>query len=119
MVQIEPAVERMMTTAFPRIVSLIAFLREVRGKLEKVRAESSANFRDYKRPAPSIPKSVGDHKEWLDACKGDKKTLCNFDYSGSLIEHNLLGNVAHRAARRSSGTPKHSKSPMTKRRTNC
>jgi hypothetical protein len=24
--------------------------------------------------------------------------LCNFDYSGALIENNLLGNLAHRAA---------------------
>ncbi|MGI9242963.1 MAG: Gfo/Idh/MocA family protein [Verrucomicrobiales bacterium] len=56
-------------------------------------------FAAYERPAPTIPKSVGHHREWLDACRGDKQTLCNFDYSGRLIEHNLLGNVAHRAGK--------------------
>jgi predicted dehydrogenase len=59
----------------------------------------SEKFRDYQAPAQTIPKSIGHHQEWLKACKGDKKTLCNFDYSGKLIEHNLLGNVAHRAGR--------------------
>lgn len=56
-------------------------------------------FADYKRPEQSIPKSIGHYKEWIEACKGNGKTLCNFDYSGTLIEHNLLGNVAHRAGK--------------------
>ena len=57
-----------------------------------------AKYKDYKRPAPRIPKSAGHYQEWLKACRGEGKTLCNFDYSGKLIEHNLLGNLAHRAA---------------------
>jgi len=36
-------------------------------------------------------------KEWVDACKGDLKTSCDFDYSGRLIETMLLGLVAYRA----------------------
>ncbi len=36
-------------------------------------------------------------QEWIHACKTGEPTLCNFDYSGMLIEHNLLGNVAYRA----------------------
>ena len=59
--------------------------------------EQTTKYKDYKKPAPSIPKSVGHYKEWLNACKGKGKSLCNFDYSGALIEHNLLGNLAHRA----------------------
>ena len=52
-------------------------------------------------PPPSIPKSIGHHKEWLQACKGDPtSTLCNFDYSGRLIQHNLLGAVAHRVGKK-------------------
>ena len=35
-------------------------------------------------------------KEWTDACKGDLKTSCDFDYSGTLIEQMLLGHVAYR-----------------------
>lgn len=56
-------------------------------------------FKNYQRPEPSIAPSPGHYQEWLRACRGDGKTLCNFDYSGSLIEHNLLGNVAHRAGK--------------------
>jgi predicted dehydrogenase len=57
----------------------------------------SAKFKDYQRPEQSIAPSAGHYNEWLKACRGEGETLCNFDYSGSLIEHNLLGNVAHRA----------------------
>ena len=58
----------------------------------------SADFKDFKRPEQTIPKSKGHYNEWLAACKGQDKTdtLCNFDYSGKLIEHNLLGIPAHR-----------------------
>ena len=63
----------------------------------KIVHSPSAKFKDYKRPEQSIPKSAGHHQEWLKACKGEGETLCNFDYSGALIEHNLLGNLAHRA----------------------
>ena len=53
----------------------------------------------YKSPTPEdkIPPSPGHHREWLTACKTGKPTLCNFDYSGALIEHNLLALVAYRA----------------------
>jgi predicted dehydrogenase len=57
----------------------------------------SAKFKDYQRPEQSIAPSAGHYNEWLKASRGEGETLCNFDYSGSLIEHNLLGNVAHRA----------------------
>ncbi|MFO0937530.1 MAG: Gfo/Idh/MocA family oxidoreductase [Gemmataceae bacterium] len=53
--------------------------------------------KDVKRPEQSIPKSLGHHKEWLAAIRGNGKTLCNFDYSGNLAEAVLLGNVAYRA----------------------
>ena len=47
-----------------------------------------------------IPPSPGHHQEWIDACKTGKSTLCNFDYSGALIEHNLLSLVAYRLGRK-------------------
>lgn len=59
----------------------------------------SDKFKDFRRPEPSIAPSAGHYNEWLKACRGEGETLCNFDYSGSLIEHNLLGNVAHRAGK--------------------
>lgn len=58
-------------------------------------------------PEPTIPPSIGHHKEWLHACKNDPtKTLCNFDYSAKLIEHNLLGTVAHRVGKKLQWDPK-------------
>jgi predicted dehydrogenase len=53
-------------------------------------------FKDFPPPAPTIPKSLGHHKEWLEAIKGGGPTTCNFDYSGSLAKTVLLGNVAFR-----------------------
>jgi predicted dehydrogenase len=43
-----------------------------------------------------IPPSPGHHQEWIIACKTGKPTLCNFDYSGALIENNLLALVSYR-----------------------
>jgi hypothetical protein len=53
-------------------------------------------FKDFQRPAPSIPKSLGHHAEWIQACKTGGPTTCAFDYSGPLSEAALLGAVAHR-----------------------
>ncbi len=53
--------------------------------------------KDFKAPAETIAKSKGHHREWLDAIRGDGKTLCPFGYSGPLTEAVLLGNVAYRA----------------------
>ncbi len=57
-------------------------------------------FASYKPPAPSIPKSIGHHAEWIKACKDGSPTTCNFDYSGALTESVLLGNVAYRAGQK-------------------
>jgi predicted dehydrogenase len=54
-------------------------------------------FKDFQPPRPSIPASVGHHREWLQAIRGGGQTTCNFDYSGALAETVLLGNVAYRA----------------------
>ena len=47
-------------------------------------------------PPPSIPDSIGHHREWIAACKTRGATTCNFDYSGALAETVLLGNVSYR-----------------------
>ena len=39
-------------------------------------------------------------KEWTDACKGNLKTTCDFDYSGTAIEQMLLGLVAYRVGKK-------------------
>lgn len=57
-------------------------------------------FKDFTPPAESIPKSAGHYQEWLNGCRTGAPTLCNFDYSGMLVEHNLLGAVAFRVGKK-------------------
>jgi hypothetical protein len=57
-------------------------------------------FKDFQRPAPTIPDSIGHHAEWLHACKSGAPTSCHFDYSGALTEANHLGNVAYRLGKK-------------------
>lgn len=49
----------------------------------------------YKQPPKTLPRSPGNEREWLDACKGGKtKTGGNFEFEGLVTESLLLGNVA-------------------------
>jgi hypothetical protein len=57
-------------------------------------------FTDFKPLAQTIPPSVGHHREWVEAIKGNGSTLCNFDYSGGLTEAVLLGTIAYRTGQR-------------------
>ncbi|MBN1490217.1 MAG: Gfo/Idh/MocA family oxidoreductase [Phycisphaerae bacterium] len=57
-------------------------------------------YADYRPPAPTIPDSIGHHREWLVACKTGSPTTCNFDYSGALTEAVLLGAVAYRVGKK-------------------
>ena len=54
-------------------------------------------FREFQRPEPSIPKSIGHHQEWVHAIKTNGPTTCNFDYSGALTEAVLLGVASYRS----------------------
>ncbi len=59
-----------------------------------------ARFKDFQRPEPFIPNSIGHHREWTEACKTGGPTTCNFDYSGALTEAALLCNVALRTGKK-------------------
>lgn len=72
-----------------------------------------ADFKDFQRPQPWIARSRGHHQEWIHACKTGAPTLCNFDYSGALVEHNLLGTVAFRSGQKLQWDPEKLKA------TNC
>jgi predicted dehydrogenase len=51
----------------------------------------------YKQPPKTLPRSPGNEREWLDACKGGKvKPGGNFEFEGMVTETLLLGNVAVR-----------------------
>lgn len=54
----------------------------------------------YKRPAKTLPRSKGHHRDWLDACKGGPPASANFEYGAKLTEIVLLGPVALRARKR-------------------
>ncbi len=57
-------------------------------------------FKDFTPPQPTIPKSIGHHKEWLEAIKTKGPTTCNFAYSGALALTVLLGNAAFRCGQK-------------------
>jgi predicted dehydrogenase len=57
-------------------------------------------FAGFRRPAPTIPDSIGHQQEWIAACKTGRPTTCNFDYSGPLTEAALLCNVALRTGKK-------------------
>jgi predicted dehydrogenase len=52
--------------------------------------------KSYQRPPPTLPRSIGHHKEWLEACKGGPAPRSNFGFAGPLTEAVLLGSVCVR-----------------------
>ena len=55
----------------------------------------AARMNSYKQPAKTLPRSPGNEREWLDACKGGKtKPGGNFEFEGMVTETLQLGNVA-------------------------
>ena len=47
-----------------------------------------------------IPAMGSFQKEWINACKGNLKTSCDFEYSGNMIEQMFLGLAAYRAGKK-------------------
>ena len=61
-----------------------------------------ADFTYYtRRPADQVIPAMGHfQKQWTEACKGNLKTSCDFDYSGTLIEQMLLAHVSYRVGKK-------------------
>ncbi len=64
-------------------------------------AREGADMTYYNSPAsdkvaPPHGSFVG---QWINACKGDLKTSCDFDYAGRMIETLMLGLAAHQAGK--------------------
>ena len=56
-----------------------------------------SKMKSFQQPPKTLPRSPGNEREWLDACKGGKtKPGGNFEFSGLVTETLLLGNVATR-----------------------
>ena len=63
---------------------------------------NKADMTYYKpRAKEAVLPAMGNfQKQWINACKGDLKTACDFEYSGNMIETILVGMVAYRAGRK-------------------
>ncbi len=57
-------------------------------------------FEGYQPPPPTLPRPTSHHQEWVDACRGQGKSLSNFGYASVLTEALLLGNVALRTGKK-------------------
>ncbi len=57
-------------------------------------------IKDFKLPAPSLPRSQDHHQEFVTACTGGRPADCNFEYACPLTELVLLGNLPLRAGKK-------------------
>jgi len=57
-------------------------------------------MKEYKRPPKTLPRSIGHHKEWLEACKHGTPTQSSFAFAGPFTEAVLLGTVCVRVGGR-------------------
>ena len=63
---------------------------------ESPRLIPESAMKAYKRPPKTLPRSVGHHREWIEACKGGPAPRSNFDFAGPMTEAVLLGTVCVR-----------------------
>ena len=63
---------------------------------------NQADLTYYKsRPKERLIPPMGNFQmQWINACKGNLKTSCDFDYGGKMIEMMLLGLVAYRVGKK-------------------
>jgi predicted dehydrogenase len=64
---------------------------------ESPRLIPEAKMKAFQRPPKTLPRSIGHHLEWLEACKGKGTPRSNFqDFAGPMTEAVLLGTVSVR-----------------------
>jgi hypothetical protein len=65
-------------------------------------AADSSDLTYYKTRKPEeVTPPIGNfQEEWINACKGNLQTSCNFDYNGLMTEQMALGLVAYRAGKK-------------------
>ena len=54
-------------------------------------------FKNFKRPRPTLPRTIGHYIEWTKGCKTNTPTNCPIDYGCQMIELALLGAIALRS----------------------
>ena len=68
-----------------------------KGKMQGGRLVPECRRKEYKMPPKTLPRSPGQHREWIIACKGGTPAGSNFvDHAAHLAEVVLLGNIAIR-----------------------
>ena len=68
-----------------------------KGKLMGERLIPESRMETYRKPPKTLPRSPGQHQEWIAAIRGGPPAGSNFpDHSGPLTEVCLLGNIAAR-----------------------
>jgi len=67
---------------------------------ESPRLIPETKMKAYTRPPKTLPRSIGHHAEWIEACKVRGTPLSNFDFAGPLTEAVLLGTVSVRTGKR-------------------
>ncbi|MGE3309321.1 MAG: Gfo/Idh/MocA family protein [Limisphaerales bacterium] len=63
---------------------------------ESPRLIPEALHREFQPPPKTLPRSVGHHAEWIEACKKGTPTASDFAFAGPLTEAVLLGSIAIR-----------------------
>jgi predicted dehydrogenase len=63
---------------------------------ESPRLIPESRHREFTPPPKTLPRSIGHHEEWIQACKTGSPTESNFGFAGPLTEAVLLGSVAIR-----------------------
>jgi predicted dehydrogenase len=54
----------------------------------------------FEKPRPTLKRSAGHHRDWIDACKGGPPPSSNFTYGARLTEITLLGVLALRLGKK-------------------
>jgi predicted dehydrogenase len=63
---------------------------------ESPRLIPESKNREFTPPPKTLPRSIGHHAEWIQACKTGTPTESNFGFAGPLTEAVLLGSIAIR-----------------------
>ena len=64
---------------------------------EKPMLIPESKMKSFRQPQKTLPRSIGHHKEWLEACRGNGTPRSNFpEFAGPLTEAVLLGTVSVR-----------------------
>jgi len=58
------------------------------------------DFKDFKPPAPTLARSPGHMRDWIEAAKNGTQACSNFEYASALTGMVLLGNLALRTGKK-------------------